>query len=489
MSLYEKTAHELSDLLRKGEISSVELTRSVLSRISEVEPQIQAYISVTGDIALEMAKAADEALRRGEAVSPLAGIPIAIKDNMCTKGVPTTCASRILGNFVPPYDATTVARLRAVRTVFVGKTNMDEFAMGSSTENSGFKKTFNPWDRERIPGGSSGGSAAAVAADMAILATGSDTGGSIRQPAACCGVVGLKPTYGLVSRYGLVAFASSLDQIGPITKDVEDAALLLNELAGHDPMDSTSAPYTPPDYRTFLNKEIRGMRVGLPKEYFGEGLDPEVRTAVEKAVSLLQELGASIVEVSLPHSPYAVATYYLCATAEASSNLARYDGVKYGLRVEADNVIDMFSRTRSAGFGPEVKRRIMLGTYALSAGYYDAYYLKALRVRTLIKKDFEEAFQLCDVIAGPTAPTPAFRIGEKTENPLEMYLSDIFTISVNLAGNCAISVPCGFSGEGLPIGLQFIAPAFEEGRLLQVAHTYEQATPWHLRKPPCGTSK
>ncbi|MCX7625313.1 MAG: Asp-tRNA(Asn)/Glu-tRNA(Gln) amidotransferase subunit GatA [Candidatus Sumerlaeaceae bacterium] len=482
MELFRLTAHELAELLRKREVSSYELTRSVLTRIGEVEPQIQAFISVTGELALEMAQQADKLLSKGEAPSPLTGIPVAIKDNMCTRGVLTTCASKILGNFVPPYDATTVANLRKAGAVFVGKTNMDEFAMGSSTENSGIKPTFNPWDLTRIPGGSSGGSAAAVAADMTIVATGSDTGGSIRQPAACCGVVGLKPTYGLVSRYGLVAFASSLDQIGPITKDVADAALLLNVLAGHDPMDSTSANVNCPDYTQYLGQEIKGMRVGLPREFFGEGLDAEIESCVRAAVDQLHSLGAEIVEVSLPHSPYAVGTYYLCATAEASSNLARYDGVKYGLRVEADNIIDMFSRTRSAGFGTEVKRRIMLGTYALSAGYYDAYYLKALKVRTLIKRDFEQAFEKCDVIVGPTTPTPAFRLGEKTANPLEMYLSDIFTISVNLAGICGISIPCGITQSALPVGLQIIAPAFEEGRLFTVANAYEQATSWHRQR-------
>lgn len=482
MELFRMTAHELSALLRKREISSVELTEAVLTRIGEAEPRIRAFISVTEEHASEMARQADELLARGEAPSPLTGIPVAIKDNMCTRGIRTTCASKILANFVPPYDATTVAKLRRAGMVFVGKTNMDEFAMGSSTENSGMHATYNPFDLERIPGGSSGGSAAAVAADMTILATGSDTGGSIRQPAACCGVVGLKPTYGLVSRFGLVAFASSLDQIGPIAKDVTDAALLLNELAGHDPMDSTSAQVEPKDYTSFLGCDVRGLRIGLPREFFTEGLDPEIESAIRRAVDQLQALGAEFVEVSLPHSPYAVATYYLCATAEASSNLARYDGVKYGLRVEADHIVDMFSRTRSAGFGTEVKRRIMLGTYALSAGYYDAYYLKALKVRTLIKQDFERAFERCDVIAGPTTPTLAFRLGEKTSNPLEMYLSDIFTISVNLAGIAGLSLPCGYSSQGLPIGLQLIAPAFEEGRLFSVAYAYEQSTPWHRQR-------
>lgn len=482
MELYQKTAHELSDMLRRREVSSEELTRSVMNRIMEAEPKVQAYVTVMGDDAMKMAREADKAIASGTAQSALAGIPVAVKDNMCTRGHLTTCSSKMLSNFIPPYDATIVAKLRRDFAVFTGKTNMDEFAMGSSTENSGIKKTNNPWDLDRVPGGSSGGSAAAVAADMAIMATGSDTGGSIRQPAALCGVVGLKPTYGLVSRYGLVAFASSLDQIGPITKDVEDAALLLNALAGHDPMDSTSAQYSAPDYTSFLRQDVRGLRVGLPTEFFAEGLDPEIRAAVQKAVKTLEDQGAETVEVSLPHSEFAVATYYVCATAEASSNLARYDGVHYGLRVDADNVIEMYSRTRHAGFGAEVKRRIMLGTYALSAGYYDAYYLKALRVRTLIARDFEKAFEKCDVILGPTSPTAAFRAGEKTDDPLAMYLNDIYTISVNLAGIAGISLPCGFTSANLPIGLQLIAPAFEEGRLIKMAHAYEQSTDWHKRR-------
>jgi aspartyl-tRNA(Asn)/glutamyl-tRNA(Gln) amidotransferase subunit A len=483
MELYEKTAHELAALLRRREVSSVDITRSVMTRITQVEPRVHAYVTVMGEAALKMAEHADKAFASGDASAPLAGIPVAVKDNMCTRGHLTTCSSKILANFIPPYDATVVKRLQDSFAVVSGKTNMDEFAMGSSTENSGIKITRNPWGSDRIPGGSSGGSAAAVAADMAIVGLGSDTGGSIRQPAACCGVVGLKPTYGLVSRYGLVAFASSLDQIGPLTKDVEDAALVLDAIAGHDPLDSTSAKYEPPAYTSFLRRDIKGLRIGLPREFFGEGLDADVREAVQAAVRKLEELGATVVDVDLPHSEYAVGTYYLCATAEASSNLARYDGVQYGLRVDADNVIDMYSKTREEGFGPEVKRRIMLGTYALSAGYYEAFYLKSLRVRTLIKRDFDTAFEKCDVIVGPTAPTVAFKLGEKTDNPLEMYLSDIFTISVNLAGNCGISLPCGFSQEGLPIGLQIIAPAFEEGRLFSAAHAYEQATDWHLRKP------
>lgn len=481
--LYDRTAHDLAELLRRRETSSVEITRSILKRINEVEPRVGAYVTILGEQALDAAKAADERISRGEHVRPLTGIPLAIKDNMCTKGVLTTCSSRILSNFVPPYDATIVRMLRSIGSVFVGKTNMDEFAMGSSTENSGIKQTHNPWELSHVPGGSSGGSAAAVASGMAIAATGSDTGGSIRQPAAFCGVVGLKPTYGLVSRYGLVAFASSLDQIGPLTRDVEDAALVLQELAGHDPMDSTSANVPTPNYTEFLGRGVRGIRIGLPKEYFAEGLDAEVRAAVDAAVKKYADLGAEIVEVELPHSPYAVATYYLCATAEASSNLARYDAAQYGHRVDSDNVIEMYSRTRREGFGAEVKRRIMLGTYALSAGYYDAFYLKALKVRTLIKRDFEKAFDKCDVIAGPTSPTPTFRAGEKLDDPLAMYLSDIFTISVNLAGICGISVPCGFTNASLPIGLQLIAPGFEEGRLLTAAHAYEQSTDWHKRRP------
>lgn len=483
MELHGKTAHELRDLLKKGEVSSVEITQSVMNRIAAVEPKIGAYVTVMGEQALEMAQEADRARAAGEAQGALAGIPVAVKDNMCTRGTLTTCSSKILANFVPPYDSSVVARLRQGKAVFTGKANMDEFAMGSSTENSGIKKTFNPWNQERIPGGSSGGSAAAVASDMCILATGSDTGGSIRQPAALCGVVGVKPTYGLVSRYGLVAFASSLDQIGPITKDVEDAALMMNAIVGHDPLDSTSAKVEVPDYTSFLNRDIKGLRIGLPKEFFGEGMDAEVRGAVDAAVKQLESLGAEIVEVELPHSPYAVATYYLCATAEASSNLARYDGAQYGHRAKAGNVIEMYSRSRSEGFGAEVKRRIMLGTYGLSAGYYEDFYLKAMKVRTLIKQDFEMAFEKCDLIAGPTTPTAAFKAGEKTDDPLAMYLSDIYTISVNLAGIGGISLPCGFTSNRLPIGLQLICPAFEEGRLFTAAHAYEQATPWHREKP------
>jgi aspartyl-tRNA(Asn)/glutamyl-tRNA(Gln) amidotransferase subunit A len=416
---------------------------------------------------------------------PLMGMPVAVKDNICTQGVLTTCASRMLGNFVPPYDASVIARLRGQSYLLLGKTNLDEFAMGSSTENSAFGPSRNPWNLSRVPGGSSGGSAAAVAADLCAAALGSDTGGSIRQPAACCGVVGLKPTYGRVSRFGLVAFASSLDQIGPITKDVADAAMLLGVIAGHDPLDSTSANLPVPDYAKALKKkDFKKLKVGVPREYFAEGLDPEVEQAVQAAIEEIKQLGAEIKEIALPRTDAAIATYYLIATAEASSNLARYDGVKFGLRSkETRNLLDMYMKTRQEGFGPEVKRRIMLGTYALSAGYYDAFYGKAQAVRTLIRQDFEEAFREVDLIVTPVTPTPAFKLGEKSEDPLQMYLSDIYTISVNLAGNPAISVPCGFSKEGLPIGLQLIGRPFEEETLLRGAYAYEQATGWRAKRP------
>ncbi len=482
MELSGKTAHELKDLLDKGEVSSVEITKATLDRINAVEERIGAYVTVTAEEALKTAEEVDRKRAAGEAVAPLAGIPLALKDNMCTNGTRTTCSSKMLENFVPPFDGTVVKRLREQGVVFTGKANMDEFAMGSSTESSYFKKTANPWNLDHTPGGSSGGSAAAVAAGMATLAVGSDTGGSIRQPAAFCGLVGMKPTYGLVSRYGLMAFASSLDQIGPVTRDVEDAALLLNAIGGHDALDSTSAKVDVPDYTSFLGKDIKGLRVGLPKEFFVEGADEDVRSNVDAAVKQLESLGAELVEVELPHTKYAVATYYLCATAEASSNLARYDGAHYGYRAEADNVVDMFSRSRSQGFGPEVKRRIMLGTYALSAGFYEDFYLKALKVRTLIQRDFTNAFEKCDVIAGPTTPSSAFKFGEKMADPLAMYLSDIYTISVNLSGIPGMSVPCGFTKSGLPLGLQLIAPAFEDGRLFTVGHAYQQATDWHTKK-------
>ena len=483
MELYDQTIYALHDMLKKGETTAQAVTESILGRIKAVDGKVRAYITVTEDLARRQAGEADKRIKAGDASSPLLGIPIAVKDNMCTEGIRTTCASKILGNFVPPYDATVVRNLKQAGYVLCGKPNMDEFAMGSSTENSGFFITKNPWDLERIPGGSSGGSAAAVAAGECIGALGSDTGGSIRQPAACCGVVGLKPTYGRVSRYGLVAFASSLDQIGPITKNVTDSALMMNVISGHDPCDSTSANIRTPDFTKALKKDMKGLKVGMPKEYFIEGMDPEVDRAVKEAVKTLEGLGAKIVEISLPHTDYAIATYYILATSEASSNLARYDGVKYGFRTKSPkDLLEMYMNTRDEGFGAEVKRRIMLGTYALSAGYYDAYYKKGQQVRTLIKRDFEEAFKIADVVATPTAPTAAFKIGEKTTDPLQMYLSDIFTISVNLAGIPGISIPCGFTKNNLPIGLQLLGRHFDEEVILRASFAYEQATEWHKKR-------
>ncbi len=469
-------------MLDRRDVTAKDIIDSVFQRINAVEERIKAYVTLTRDEAEEMSRAADKRVAAGNG-GPVSGIPLAIKDNLCTKGIRTTCSSKILGNFVPPYESAVTTALTEQNYVLTGKTNLDEFAMGSSTENSGFHTTRNPWDTERIPGGSSGGSAAAVAADECIAALGSDTGGSIRQPAALCGVVGLKPTYGRVSRYGLVAFASSLDQIGPITKNVRDAALLLNIISGKDLKDSTSAPIDVPDFTAGLGQKITGLRIGIPKEYFIEGMDPEVETSVRAAIKQLEALGAVPVEVSLPHSGYAVATYYLLATSEASSNLARYDGVKYGFRAEGKDLLDMYMQTRSQGFGPEVKRRIMLGTYALSSGYYDAYYRKAQQVRTLIKDDFDRAFQNVDLIVTPTTPTPAFRLGEKTDDPLQMYLADIFTISVNLAGVPGISIPCGFASGNLPVGLQIIGRHFDEATVLKAAYAYEQAARWYTRRP------
>jgi len=485
MKLFELSIHEAHELLKQKAVTSLELTRSVLDRIAAVEEKVDAFLTIAADQALEAARAADEAIGSGR-LSFLTGIPLAIKDVMCTQDMRTTCGSKILEGFIPPYDATVIRKLKAAGAVIIGKTNMDEFAMGSSNENSGFKITRNPWDPARIPGGSSGGSAAAVAADMTLAALGSDTGGSIRQPASHCGVVGLKPTYGRVSRFGLVAFASSLDQIGPLTKDVTDAALMLNTVAGHDPSDSTSVPLETPDYRRALTVGLEGVRIGIPAEYQAtEGLDPEVLTAVNGAVRVLEDLGAKCVEVSLPHTEYAVAAYYVIAPSEASSNLARYDGVKYGFRRTGQNeLMTMYRSTRSKGFGPEVQRRIIIGTYCLSAGYYDAYYGKASQVRTLIMQDFKTAFESCDVIACPVAPTPAFAIGEKADDPLTMYLSDIFTLSANLAGVPGMSVPCGFSSNGLPIGLQLMGSHFNEEMLLKVAYNHETATEHHKRKPP-----
>ncbi len=484
MKLHELTVGEAGRLLHRREVSSREITRAVLERITACDARIGAYLTVTAELAMAQAEAADRRIAAGEA-GPLTGIPIAVKDLICTDGVPTTCGSRILEHFVPPYDATVIGKLNAAGAVMVGKLNMDEFAMGSTCEHSAFKPTRNPWNPDLIPGGSSGGSAAAVSADMCLAALGSDTGGSIRQPAAHCGVVGLKPTYGRVSRYGLVAFASSLDQIGPLTKDVTDCALVLGAIAGHDPADSTSVPREVPDYTGFLQAGIEGMRLGLPREYYGaEGLDPEVAAAVRGAVARLEAMGAKTVEVSLPHARYAVAAYYIIAPAEASSNLARYDGVKYGLRsADGETLIDMYRRTRSLGFGPEVQRRILIGTYCLSAGYYDAYYRKANRVRTLIGRDFEQAFAGCDAIVAPVTPTAAFAIGEKVDNPLQMYLSDIFTLSANMAGIPGMSLPCGFTADGRPIGLQLMGRRFDEGTLLRLGYNFEQATDFHLRKP------
>ncbi len=485
MELYELTIHEAHKLLKRNEISSQELTRAVLDRIDAVEEKMGAYITVAGDIAMDQAKRADRLISQKN-ISALTGIPISLKDLICTTGLRTTCGSRILENFIPPYDATVVKKLKKQGAVIVGKTNMDEFAMGSSNENSGIKIARNPWDLTRIPGGSSGGAAAAIAADMCIGALGSDTGGSIRQPASHCGVVGMKPTYGRVSRFGLVAFASSLDQIGPLTKDVTDCGLLMNVICGYDSQDSTSVPEDVPNYLTFLKEGLNGIVVGIPKEYDNvEGLDPDVSKAVQRAVKNIENMGAECVEVSLPHSDYVVAAYYVIAPCEASSNLARYDGVKYGLRsVDKHDLIEMYRDTRSKGFGPEVQRRIILGTYALSAGYYDAYYGKASQVRTLIIEDFTKAFETCDVILAPVAPTPAFKIGEKVDDPLTMYLSDIFTLSANLAGIPGLSIPCGFSSEGLPIGLQIMGNHFEEGKIMKVAYNFEKATDFHKQKPP-----
>jgi aspartyl-tRNA(Asn)/glutamyl-tRNA(Gln) amidotransferase subunit A len=477
--------HEAHALLQHREISSVELTRAVLDRILAVDNDVKAYLTLAPESALEQAAEAD---RRWAAAGttqalPLLGIPLAIKDVICVEGLPTTCGSRILENYVPPLSAAAVEKLRAAGAVILGKTNNDEFAMGSSTENSAFFATRNPWHADRVPGGSSGGSAAAVAAGMAFGALGSDTGGSVRQPAAFCGVVGLKPTYGRVSRWGLVAFASSLDQIGPLARSVADAAILLGAIAGHDPRDSTSADVPVPNYSACLTGDVRRLRLGVPREYFSAGIQPEVAAAVRAAIDTLAGLGAEIVDVSLPHTDYAVPVYYLIAPAEASANLARYDGLRYGLSVPGVDLWDSYRQTRGQGFGPEVKRRIMLGTYALSAGYYDAYYLKAGQVRTLIRRDFDQALEKCDVLVAPTTPTTAFRLGEKVSDPLQMYLADVFTLALSLAGLCGISVPCGFDRAGLPIGLQIMGRAFDEGTVLCAAHAYEQATEWHTRRP------
>ena len=479
--------YNLHQQLVRKERSAVEITTEALERIQALEPKVKAFLRITAQQALQQAKQVDAKISAGEEIGLLEGIPIGIKDNMCTQGIPTTCASRILENFVPPYESTVTQKLKDAGAVMVGKTNMDEFAMGSSTENSGYQVTSNPWDLSRVPGGSSGGSAAAVAAQECIVALGSDTGGSIRQPASFCGVVGMKPTYGLVSRYGLVAYASSLDQIGPLATNVEDAAILLKAIAGYDSKDSTSLKVEIPDYSQSLkpNFHSRGrLRIGIIKETFGQGLDSVVEDTVTNAINQLQELGAEIQVISCPRFRYGLPTYYIIAPSEASANLARYDAVKYGMRIEdAQQLLPMYTKTRATGFGAEVKRRIMLGTYALSAGYYDAYYLKAQKVRTLIKQDFDDAFGKVDVLVCPTSPTTAFKAGEKTDDPLNMYLSDLMTIPVNLAGLPALSLPCGFDSQGLPIGIQLIGNLLQEDLLFQVAHAYEQATEWHRKKP------
>ncbi|MCT4509385.1 MAG: Asp-tRNA(Asn)/Glu-tRNA(Gln) amidotransferase subunit GatA [Tepidibacter sp.] len=476
MKLYEMTLKEVSEKIRKQEITALELTKTILDRIKEVEPHVDAYITITEEQALSRAKEIDEKIKAGEEVSVLAGIPMAVKDNICTDGIKTTCASKMLENFIPPYDATVVKKLNDAGAVMVGKTNMDEFAMGSSTENSHFKNTKNPWDLNKVPGGSSGGSAAAVAAGQAFYALGSDTGGSVKQPAALTGLVGLRPTYGRISRYGLIAFGSSLDQVGIFTKDVTDCSIVLRELAGKDCMDGTSAEVEVVDYEKYLDKDVSNIKIGIPKEYFVEGIDEDVKAAVLDGVEKLKELGATVKEISLPHTDSAIATYYVLAPSEASSNLARFDGIRYGYKAKDYNSLEeLYTKTRTEGFGDEVKRRIMIGTYALSAGYYDAYYKKSLKVRTLIKQDFADAFKEVDVIIAPTAPNVAFNIGEKTSDPMAMYMEDACTIPSCLAGVPGMSISCGFKG-GLPIGMQIIGNYFDEATMLKVAHAFESAT-------------
>lgn len=482
--LHTLTISELSKKLASGACSSEDIVKDVLDAIDRSDDRIGAYVSLDREAVLLDATAADEARAAGK-TGALLGIPVAVKDLLNVKGQSCTCSSKILDGYTAPYDATVIQRLKDAGAILLGRVNMDEFAMGSSTESSALRKTVNPWDEERVPGGSSGGSAACVAADEAIASLGSDTGGSIRQPAAFCGCVGLKPTYGRVSRYGLTAFASSLDQIGPLTKTVEDAAMLLEAMCGWDKMDSSSLDKPVPAFSASLPKEhsLAGMKLGLPKEYFMEGMDPEVEAAVRDAVEHCRSLGAEIVDISLPHSKYAIAVYYIIATAEASANLARFDGIRYGMRLDGKDPAELYGRTRAAGFGSEVKRRIILGTYVLSSGYYDAYYLKAQKVRTLIRNDFSEAFKQCDAILSPVTPTPAYKLGAKTDDPLEMYLDDILTTPVNLAGNCALSVPCGFSSSGLPMGLQIIGDFLEEETILKVGHIYERTTDWHKKRP------
>ncbi len=478
---------EIHQQLISKQRSAVEITQEALERINQLEPKLKSFICVTAEKAIAQASQVDAKIAAGEKIGPLAGIPIAVKDNICTRGIPTTCGSKILENFIPPYESTVTQKLVGAGAVILGKTNLDEFAMGSSTENSAYQVTANPWDVERVPGGSSGGSAAAVASAESLVALGSDTGGSIRQPASFCGVVGMKPTYGLVSRYGLVAYASSMDQIGPFSRTVKDSAILLQAIAGYDPKDSTSLNVPIPDYTKNLSPNLRPkgqIRIGLIQETFGEGLDSSVLQAFTKAVELLQELGAEIQVISCPRFSYGLPTYYIIAPSEASANLARYDGVKYGFRTsESENLLNMYAKTRSEGFGLEVKRRIMIGTYALSAGYYDAYYLKAQKVRTLIKKDFDKAFAKVDILACPTSSTTAFKVGEKTDDPLSMYLSDLMTIPVNLAGLPALSLPCGFDKQGLPIGIQLMSNVLRENLLFEVAHVYEQSNNWYKLQP------
>lgn len=475
---------ELHDRLVNKECSAVEITQAALNRIAALEPKLHSFLCVTAEQALSQAKAVDAKIAAKEDIGLLAGIPIGIKDNMCTKGIPTTCASKMLEHFVPPYESTVTKLLAEAGAVMVGKTNLDEFAMGSSTENSAYQTTANPWDLTRVPGGSSGGSAAAVAADECTVSIGSDTGGSIRLPASFCGVVGMKPTYGLVSRFGLVAFGSSLDQIGPFGRSVEDTAILLKAIASYDPKDSTSLKVEIPDYTQSLKTDLKNLRIGIITETFGEGLDPVVAEAVHKAIEQLKQLGAEIKEISCPRFRYGLPSYYIIAPSEVSANLARYDGVKYGLRTsDPENLLSMYTRTRAEGFGAEVKRRIMIGTYTLSAGYYDAYYLKAQKVRTLIKQDFEKAFEQVDVLVSPTAPTTAFKAGERNADPMSMYLTDLMTIPVNLAGLPGLSLPCGFDNDGLPIGLQLISNVLREDQLFQVAYAYEQSTEWKNRTP------
>lgn len=486
MKLYDKPAHVLHDMLREKKISAVELTKDVLERLEAVEDEVGAYLTVTREAALEQAEAVDKKIAGGEELSFFTGIPGALKDNICTQGVKTTCASKILENFVPPYDATVTQKLREEDAPLLGKTNLDEFAMGGSTENSAFHPTRNPWNTACVPGGSSGGSAAAVAAGTAIWALGSDTGGSIRQPASFCGVVGLKPTYGRVSRYGLVAYASSLDQIGPVTRDVTDSAQLLNVVAGHDPLDSTSTALAVPDYTRALREDVKGLKIGIPKEFFVAGLDADVEKAVREAIDAFRAMGAEIIDISLPHTDYAIAAYYLIAPAEAATNLERYDGISYGARVDGADVVELMTNTRSQKFGREVKRRIMIGNYALSAGYYDAYYLKALKVRTLIQEDYTNAFQKVDIMMTPTAPTPAYKIGELIRDPLKMYLQDIYTVPLNLAGLPGISLPCGYSRQHMPIGLQIIGKPLAEETILRAAYTYEQSQNFHNEMAEIG---